>query len=229
MVVRKLLLHLLRSDAGAPVAHWLDHALPQASHGGLNQLLAPYTGASRSLGLRPLASCPAATAAMPAMQEHQLDLWTLEDAGRLLCLLERRAVTADDAFVADASACYEQGDAREQVSWLRGVALLPDPERFLPVVIDACRTNILTVFEAVACENPYAARHFPELHFNQLVLKMLFNGVALTRVVGLEVRANAELARMASDYADERRAAGRPVPTDLPLATIAAPVQRTHS
>lgn len=227
MVVRELLLHLLRSDAGAPVAHWLDHALPQASHGGLNQLLAPYTGASRALGLGALASCPAAAAAMPAIQEHQIDSWTLEDAGRLLCLLERQAVTADDAFVADVTACYEQGDAREQVSWLRGAALLPGPERFLAVVVDACRTNILTVFEAIACENPYPGRHFPEHNFNQLVLKALFNGVALTRIVGIEIRANANLARMAGDYADERRAAGRPVPPDLPLATVAAPVQRT--
>ena len=59
------------------------------------------------------------------------------------------------------------------------VALLPSPERFLPVVIDACRTNIVPLFEAVACENPYPATHFPERNFNQLVLKALFNGIAL--------------------------------------------------
>jgi len=58
----------------------------------------------------------------------------------------------------------------------------------------------------------------PERNFNQLVLKALFNGVALSRIVGLSGRLNAELTRMAGDYADERRAAGRAVPADIGLA-----------
>ncbi len=89
---------------------------------------------------------------------------------------------------------------------------------FCSTIIDACRTNILPLFEAVACENPYPAQHFPERNFNQLVLKALFNGVALSRVVGLASRLNADLTRMAGDYADERRAAGRAVPADIGLA-----------
>lgn len=219
MDVRDLLLNLLQSDDSPATARWLAQALPQAAEGRLNDLLTAYTSASRALGLRPLNAPP----------EEHLESWTLEDAGRLLCLLERHASGHDAALVDDATACYEQGDAREQASWLRGAALLPGPERFLPVVVDACRTNILTVFEAVACENPYPARHFPELHFNQMVMKALFNGVALTRIVGLEVRANPTLARIARDFADERTAAGRPVPGDLGLATVAAPAQRTES
>jgi hypothetical protein len=71
------------------------------------------------------------------------------------------------------------------------------------------------VFEAIACENPYPAAHFPELNFNQMVLKALFTGVALERVIGLDGRVTPELARMANDYASERRAAGRSVPADI--------------
>jgi hypothetical protein len=222
-----LLFSLLQTDATTPRRRWLEQALPEAARGGVPQLLNAYTGASRALGLTSLSTLSQAADVRPALQEQRLDNWTLEDAGRLLCLLERHAATGGEAFIADASACYEQGDAREQASWLRGAAMLPDPARFLPVVVDACRTNILTVFEAVACENPYPARHFPELNFNQLVLKALFNGVALTRIVGLDVRANPNLARMANDYADERRAAGRSVPADLPLATVADAMRRT--
>jgi len=51
------------------------------------------------------------------------------------------------------------------------------------------------------------------------VLKALFIGVALSRIVGLDRRRGAELARMAAVYAAERRAAGRPVPSDIGLAT----------
>ena len=107
-------------------------------------------------------------------------------------------------------------------SWLRGAILLPAPERYLMLVIDACRTNILPLFEAVACENPYACRYFPERNFNQLVMKALFNGVRLERIAGLGARVNPELTRMATDFAAERRAAGRSVPADIGLAMAGA-------
>jgi hypothetical protein len=74
------------------------------------------------------------------------------------------------------------------------------------------------LFESIACDNPYPERHFPTAQFNQLVLKALFVGLPLARVVGLAARRNDELSRMASDFAAERRAAGRPVPPDLHLA-----------
>jgi hypothetical protein len=51
-----------------------------------------------------------------------------------------------------------------------------------------------------------------------MVLKAMFGGVALARIAGLERRRGAELARMARDYAAERRAAGRSVPPDIGLA-----------
>jgi hypothetical protein len=60
------------------------------------------------------------------------------------------------------------------------------------------------------------------LNFNQMVLKALFNNVPLARIVGLADRANNELARMANDYAAERRAAGRAIPGDIGLATVTA-------
>lgn len=145
----------------------------------------------------------------PLMPGCDLEAWTRSDLRRLTLLLTR----------ADAArACFEAGDADEQTSWLRAVSVLPEPAQFLPLVIDACRTNILPVFRAVANGNPYPAAHFPERNFNQLVLKSLFNGVPLARIVGLAKRRNPELARMAGDYAAERRAAGRSVPDDIGLA-----------
>jgi hypothetical protein len=145
--------------------------------------------------------------------------WTREDAGRALLLIARRHQgRSGDAFVQDAVECYENGDAREQQSWLRALGLWPEAKSFLPYAIDACRTNIVPVFEALACENPYPAAHFPDRNFNQVVLKAMFNSIALSRIVGLPSRLNADLSRMARDYAAERRAAGRSVPADIHLA-----------
>jgi hypothetical protein len=151
--------------------------------------------------------------------------------GARLRLLRARFDSGVDArtAAADATECYEQGDSHEQQCWMRAVSYLPDPASFLPLVVDACRTNILPLFEAIACENPYPARYFPEPNFNQLVLKAMFNGVALARIHGLASRINPALARMASDYADERRAAGRTIPADIHLALAGAAAPRTDS
>ena len=147
------------------------------------------------------------------------DRWTRDDAARALLLMAHRSGGATgQAFVDAAVACFEQGDAREQQSWLRALPLWPEAAAFLPYAIDACRTNIVPVFEALACENPYPAAHFPDLNFNQLVLKAMFNNIALSRIVSLGTRLNAELTRMARDYAAERTAAGRSVPADIHLA-----------
>jgi hypothetical protein len=147
------------------------------------------------------------------------DRWTREDAARALLLIRhRRNGATGPAFVTAALECFEQGDAREQQSWLRAIALWPEADAFLPQAIDACRTNIVPVFEALACENPYPAAYFPDRNFNQLVLKAMFNNIALARIVSLRSRLNAELTRMARDYAAERTAAGRTVPPDIHLA-----------
>ena len=147
-----------------------------------------------------------------------LTRWSRSDAARALLLFDWIRRTPGPDVVPGLASCYEQGDAAEQTSWLRVLPLLPEPQRWLPWAIDACRTNIQPLFQAIACENPYPAAHFPERNFNQMILKALFNNVALARVVGHAARRNAELARMASDYADERRAAGRTIPADIGLA-----------
>jgi hypothetical protein len=211
----------VRSRGDAPARVWFDEALTQFAR-GTGELAASYTKARR-LGRAPLSLSAAERSDAAQLQpDVQFDHWTLEDAGRAALLLAS-ATTSPDSFVRAATDCYEQGDSAEQQSWLKSTALLPEPERLLPIVIDACRTNILPLFEAVACENPFPARHFPDRNFNQMVLKALFNKVALSRIAGLAGRRNADLSRMAADYASERRAAGRTVPSDIGLAMTETP------
>jgi hypothetical protein len=225
-----VLLTALHAQISGAAADWLQAARTRAATGSVNELLRIYTEASKQLGRQPLVAPPIKTAATDSSVAMTCDHWMHEDVGRLLLLTARydaRPTSGD--FDNDAIECFQQGDTREQHSFMRTVAWLPRPERFLPIVIDTCRTNILTLFEAVACENPYPAIHFPERNFNQVVLKALFNRIALTRIVGLDARRNPELARMASDYADERRAAGRSVPDDIALAMQGhVDAQRTH-
>jgi len=213
MRIDDVLLPALLAQIGGSAADWFQTARDRTATGPVAELLRIYPQASRHLGRQPFVS--------PSADSRDWSHLALEDVGRLLLLAARYRAQSSTADV-DAAAieCFEQGDTREQQSWMRTVAWLPQPERFLPMVIDTCRTNILPLFEAVACENPYPAKYFPERNFNQVVLKALFNRVALSRIVGLDERRNPELSRMASDYADERRAAGRSIPDDIALAML---------
>ena len=181
----------------------------------LNRLLGNYAGASLRLGKRALNLEPEETRRWsPLRPDLPLDHWGLDELGRAILLLKIAHLPPDEYFET-ALECYQQGDSREQQSWLRGLNLLPDRGRFLDAAVDACRTNIVPLLEAIACENPYPAAHFPELNFNQMVLKSLFNAISMERILGLESRFNPELSRMADDYASEREAAGRDVPPDI--------------
>ena len=217
MEPKEQLLAALRSRVNEGAWSWLREAIGIAERGAVDDLLTVYTAASQRMGAARLDAGDLPPAGV------RLERWTVEDAARAVLLLSRAEALGDSVdFVNAALACYEQGDAREQQSWLRAVGALPGSERFLAAVIDACRTSIQPLFEAVACENPYPALFFPDRNFNQMILKALFNGVPLARVVGLAGRLNSELSRMAADYAAERRAAGRSIPNDIALAMSSA-------
>ena len=160
-------------------------------------LLAAYSGAARKVG-------------KTLVGVGGRGSWGMDEVARAALLVNAYPRIVPDEL-------WARGDNRERQAVLKALSLLPEPERFAAIAIEACRSNVLTIFEAIACENPYPARYFPELPFNQMALKAAFTGVALARIAGLRERLNPELARMASDFAAERRAAGRSVPADLGL------------
>ena len=120
-------------------------------------------------------------------------------------------------FAAALGELFRKGEMREQQALLRILAYLPNPRQYTDIAADAVRSNVVTVLESIASDNPFAADHLSDLAFNQLVMKALFNEVPLSRLTGLAERNNDELRRMVTAYASERRAAGRAVPEDVGL------------
>jgi hypothetical protein len=196
-------------------AQWLADALAACSR-DREALLVAVAGAGRRLGRSPVELTPAERAgAREAGMEAPPEAWGVDECGRgalVLAGLTPRSPEQRKGLVAD---LFYRGEYRERQALLRVLAYLPEPEAHLEVAVEACRSSVQGVFEAIACENPYPARHFTETSFNQMVLKALFTGAAVARIAGLERRANADLVRMAEGYASERRAASRPVPPDI--------------
>ncbi|MEV6551630.1 EboA domain-containing protein [Streptomyces sp. NPDC051597] len=132
------------------------------------------------------------------------------DEARVLLLRTARV----DA--ATATRIYQQGSAAERRAVLLALANLGiDPAAGVPLVEDALRANDTRLVAAAV--GPYAAAHLDPHAWRHAVLKCLFTGVPVAAVASLRERAHGdtELARMLRDYAEERAAAGRPVPDDL--------------
>ena len=116
-----------------------------------------------------------------------------------------------ELFTEKVAKLIEVADTGERIAFLRYLPILPQSGAFLPVAVEALRTNIADVFDAIALNNPYPAAHFNEQQWNQMYLKAAFMQRDLLQIIGVDQRANADLARIISDYAHERWAASRPV------------------
>jgi len=110
---------------------------------------------------------------------------------------------------------FADADEGELVTLYQALPLLPHPATHRARTAEGIRTNMKTVFDAIAVDNPYPSEMLEEPAWNQLVLKCLFVGTRLDGVQGLDDRANPTLARMLCDFAHERWSAGRPVPPEL--------------
>jgi hypothetical protein len=189
---------------------WLDRAFETARDPAGIPFRTAYAAVGRRLGAKAAEPVPPPPD-LPVARPH----WTARDWVRAALLCRALEAAPLDTHADVVGRLFEGGEIGEAESLLRTLVLLPEPERFLETAFLAVRTSATATFAAIACENAYPARFFPELNFNQMVLKAIFMEVPVRRIEGLASRLTTELGRMVSGYASERRAAGRPVPADV--------------
>lgn len=140
--------------------------------------------------------------------------WSIDQAARVGLVLASYGGD-DKAFAEGIETLYRSGEFGEQIALLRGLPFYPPPELMIPIAGEGVRSAVQPVFEAVAHDSPFAAMHFGDAMWNQMVVKALFIESRLAPIQGLDQRRNGELARMLVDYAHERWAAGRAVSPEL--------------
>ncbi|MFD3739579.1 EboA domain-containing protein [Streptomyces sp. NPDC058629] len=184
---------------------WLDEALAEAAHDAAAREPACAGAPEASPYASPPWELRYATAGRHCGPAHA-------DSVRSLLLIEARAP------LPSVTRLYERGTAAERRAVLLSLHRLDLGSTALPLVEDALRTNDTRLVAAAV--GPYAAAHLDPHAWRHAVLKCLFTGVPVDAVARLDERArgDAELARMLSDFAAERTAAGRDVPVGLRTA-----------
>lgn len=165
-------------------------------------------------------------AAQQLLPGWSLQHWTLLELVRITFVLARRDLTALE-FPTSFNRWFTFADEGEACAYYRSLCLLPNPERHVWRAAEGCRTNMRTVFTAVACDSPYPLHYFSQVAWNQLVLKALFIGEPLNNIYGVNLRTTPELIAMVNDFVDERYSAGRSIPDDVCL--LLSPDQHTSS
>jgi hypothetical protein len=140
--------------------------------------------------------------------------WTIDGVGRTLLILSFPH-EEPNRYVNTLDKIFETADVREAIALYQSLPLLPHPERFRLRAAQGIRSNLTSVFNAVALNNPYPAAYLDDLAWNQMVLKALFVGSPLKLIYGLQQRNNPQLCQMSLDYARERLAAKRSVSPEL--------------
>ena len=150
------------------------------------------------------------------LQESPFNSYLIRQHARILDLARvyvlMRVLEEDpDYFTPKVATLIQVADTNELAAFLKYLVFFPNHEAFKNVAVEALRTNIATVFDAIALNNPYPAAFFNDQQWNQMYLKAAFMQRDLSLIMGVDERANAELTRIISDYAHERWAASRDI------------------
>jgi hypothetical protein len=206
----------LSTRVAPDAAEWLSERVASALREGENAaFLTAFSTAPRRTGRAALSldetDVAAADAARPGWRPAR---WRVDQAARTLLVL---ALPAGDAesYSRSLDRLFADSDEGELVTLYQALPLLPHPAAHRARTAEGIRSNMKTVFDAIAVDNPYPSEMLDEAAWNQLVLKCLFVGTRLESVQGVDERSNPTLARMLCDFAHERWSAGRPVPPEL--------------
>lgn len=147
------------------------------------------------------------------MAGWNIENWNLLEVARVSLILARTDLH-NPTFADSFNKWFSYADEGELCAYYRAIPVLPEPQRLLWRAAEGCRTNMKTVFMAVACDSPFPQAHFDHVAWNQLVVKALFTETPLARVYGVDNRLSSELTHIVLDYMDERTSAGRDTPVD---------------
>lgn len=136
--------------------------------------------------------------------------WTIDRLCRVWLLLQWDT-TDKDKYYQTIENLFLSAEMNEVVALYSALPFFAYPEIWTKRCAEGIRSNIGSVLEAIMYNNPYPLLYLDQAAWNQLILKAFFTEKNVPLIIGIDKRANKELALILSDYARERWAAGRKV------------------
>jgi hypothetical protein len=136
--------------------------------------------------------------------------WTIDRLARVWLLMHMEA-SNQETYFRNIESLFLAAEVHELIAIYSALPVLAYPEKWTARCSEGIRNNIADVLEAIMCNNPYPSENLSEAAWNQMVLKAFFTEKPINEIIGLDERANEQLAKTLSDYAHERWAAHRNV------------------
>ena len=149
-----------------------------------------------------------------ARPHFTINNWSIDRLCRVWLLLHIDS-TKKEAYFHSIENLFLAAEMNELVALYSSLPVLQYPEIWRSRCAEGIRSNIGIVLEAIICNNPYPSAQLSEAAWNQLVMKAFFTDKPIHQIIGLDQRANRELANMLCDYGNERWAASRTVNPQL--------------
>ena len=140
--------------------------------------------------------------------------WDLQRLCRIWLILQIDP-SDEKSYTAKINDLFSNAEMNELATMYASLPVLAYPESWILRSAEGIRSNIGSVLDAIIINNPYPSRYLDESAWNQLILKAFFTDKDTTQIIGVEERANENLAKSLQDYIEEREAANRPIKDEL--------------
>ena len=212
--IKKIITAIIQENLSSETFGWLSEKSVLVSQ-STAQLNTTFVSIPRKTGKVAIRFTAKQAEAISLARPHfTIDNWTIDRLCRVWLLLNIDSSKKEDYFRSIEN-LFLAAEMNELVALYSSLPVLQYPELWRGRCSEGIRSNIGIVLEAIICNNPYPSEQLSEAAWNQLVMKAFFTDKPIHQVIGLDQRANKELANMLSDYANERWAATRPVNPQL--------------
>lgn len=210
--VKEIIWAVVKNNISLETENWLEDFIQ--SSGQSAQLAKVFVMMPRKTGKLQVAVNDDQQKALDIAGFGYIRNWTIDKLSRVW-LLASLDLEDQELLFSSIDRLFLSAEVNEAIALYSALPFLAHPEIWVKRCAEGIRSNIGSVLEAIMENNPYPASNLDESAWNQLVLKAFFTEKNIKNIVGLDQRANLQLALTLVDYAKERWAAGREVNPQL--------------
>lgn len=207
--LRAALASIIQKNTSPECYAWLTDKISSINHPG--QLNGIFVMLPRKTGKALLNISKDQTNTISAIRPNlSIANWTIDRLARVWLLIHLDTTDKDNYFRSIEN-LFLAAEVNELIALYSALPVLAFAQQWSARCAEGIRNNIADVLTAIMCNNPYPSENLNEPAWNQLVLKAFFTEKPVNEIIGLDDRANEQLAKTLSDYAHERWAAHRHV------------------